>query len=185
VVELRELTRTDMDYINRWRNDAALIALLGAPFRFINRETDEEWFDAYQRNRHRQVRCCIWLADVDEPVGLVSLTAIDAVYRCAEFHIMIGSAEHRRSGIGALAANAMLRHAFEDLNLNRVSLQVVEDNASAARFYEKLGFVREGILRSAILKQGHFRNVIVMSMLRHEFGRRSDVSATAAQRVRF
>ena len=47
---LREVTRTDLPAITAWRRDRALIAHLGAPFRFINRETDEAWFDDYLKH---------------------------------------------------------------------------------------------------------------------------------------
>lgn len=44
---LRELERSDMTMINTWRNDSELIARLGAPFRRINSEVDDAWFDSY------------------------------------------------------------------------------------------------------------------------------------------
>lgn len=48
---LRELERKDLPIINRWRNDAELIALLDAPFRYINLDVDMKWFDGYMSNR--------------------------------------------------------------------------------------------------------------------------------------
>ena len=46
---LRELERKDIPTINRWRNNPELVALLGAPFRYINSEVDEKWFDKIGR----------------------------------------------------------------------------------------------------------------------------------------
>ena len=37
---LRELERKDLPTINKWRNNPELIALLGAPFRYINLDVD-------------------------------------------------------------------------------------------------------------------------------------------------
>ena len=37
---LRELQRDDLREINIWRNNPDLIKFLGAPFRFINLDTD-------------------------------------------------------------------------------------------------------------------------------------------------
>lgn len=53
---LRELERKDLKTINCWRNDPELIAVLGAPFRYINLDVDENWFDGYMSNRGTQVR---------------------------------------------------------------------------------------------------------------------------------
>ena len=43
--KLRELERKDLKKINSWRNDEEIIALLGAPYRFINQEVDEKWYE--------------------------------------------------------------------------------------------------------------------------------------------
>lgn len=105
--KLRELSRKDIIQINVWRNDQDLIALLGAPFRYINLDVDTDWFEAYMGNRENTIRCAVVQDASDEILGLVSLTGIDWVSRSAEFHIMIGNKENRRHGIGMFATRAM------------------------------------------------------------------------------
>jgi RimJ/RimL family protein N-acetyltransferase len=63
----------------------------------------------------------------------------------------------------------LLRHAFLDLNLNRVGLEVLADNEQAIRLYERVGFRTEGRLRSHVCKEGRFKDVLVMGILRAEF----------------
>jgi len=180
---LREVTRTDLPAITAWRRDRALIAHLGAPFRFINRETDEAWFDDYLKHRGSQVRCVIC---VDEtPIGLVSLTQIDPVHRHAELHILIGSEEHRGRGCGTCAMRLMLCHSFHDLNLHRVYLHVVAANSRADAFYERLGFVLEGMLRDAVYKQGRFQDVAVLGVLATEFVSSLDSRGSARSGSRY
>jgi RimJ/RimL family protein N-acetyltransferase len=164
---LRELSRADLPTITRWRNDPALIAQLGAPFRYINRETDEAWFEVYLQNRHTEVRCVI--EDAGTAIGLISLTGIHPVHRTAELHILIGEPEARGKGHGRAAMDLMLRHAFYDLDLRRVWLAVVATNARAEEFYRRLGFQIEGLLREAIYKQGHPHGLVLMGLLKHEF----------------
>jgi hypothetical protein len=48
-IYLRELTRDDIKTINVWRNNKTLVDQLGAPFRYINMETDEQWFEQYMK----------------------------------------------------------------------------------------------------------------------------------------
>jgi len=50
-IYLRELTRSDIPAINKWRQDKSLVSFLGSPFRYISLETDENWFESYMRNR--------------------------------------------------------------------------------------------------------------------------------------
>jgi diamine N-acetyltransferase len=164
MITLRELTRSDLAAINRWRHDRSVIEGLAAPFRFIDIEVDERWYDQYLASRERQVRCAI--CDQEGTAhGVVSLTNIDPVHRHAEFHVMIGEAVARGRGWGTEATRAMVRHAFRDLNLHRVYLSVREANVAARRVYDKVGFTVEGVLRDAVYKDGRYENLVLMSIL--------------------
>lgn len=167
---LRELRRSDLPTINAWRADRELISRLGAPYRFINEEVDERWFNAYMDRRGSAVRCAI--VDAEKPsdiLGLVSLCDIDNLNRSCEFHIMIGDKNQRGKGMGYFAITEILRHAFDDLNLNRVELKVLPDNEPALALYRKAGFTQEGILRRYAFKNGEYRDTVIMSILREEW----------------
>lgn len=166
--KLRELSREDISVINSWRADKELIDKLGAPFRFINTEVDYHWYEHYLSNRHQTIRCSI-LDKRDQIIGLVSLNEINRINQTAEFHIMIGEKSGRNKGAGQFAAKEILNHAFYDMNLNRVELLVLESNRNAIEFYEKLGFLVEGIKRKCVYKNGDFENLIIMAILKEEF----------------
>lgn len=167
--KLRELERGDLPFINKWRNNSELIAMLGAPFRYINLEVDEKWFDNYMTNRGNTVRCAIVEADSNQILGLVSLTGIDYINQSAEFHIMIGDTQNQGKGIGTFALNEILKHAFFNMNLRRIELSVLEDNKRAQHLYEKVGFVCEGAKREAVFKDGKFVNQLLYSILCTEY----------------
>lgn len=169
MIQLRELTRTDVPIVNRWRQDRGLIDALSAPYRFIGSEVDAAWFDAYLNRRGVDVRCAICRDNETQPLGIVSLTGIDPVHRNAEFHILIGDTSARGQGSGSEATAVMLRHAFHDLNLHRVYLFVLTTNLSAIRVYEKVGFRREGTLREAVFKNGSYQDLFLMGLLRSEW----------------
>lgn len=166
---LRELERKDLQIINKWRNDYELISLLGAPYRYINLAVDEKWFDSYMANRHNSVRCAIVRKEEDAILGLVSLVSVDYMNQSAEFHIMIGSKEERGKGIGRFAVTEMLNHAFNNMNLHRIELSVLDSNKIAQHLYEKVGFVREGTKRKARFKNGQFVDVHLYSILREDY----------------
>lgn len=168
MIKLRELEKRDMQIINAWRNDSDLIAYLGAPFRFINPVVDEKWFEAYMSNRNTQVRCVI-VNDNDDVLGLVSLVNIDNLKQSAVFNIMIGDKDNRGKGVGKFATKEMLKHAFLNLNLNRIELAVLTDNQRAIKLYEKIGFVKEGIKRQSNYKNGKFVDMYMYSILKEEF----------------
>ncbi len=165
---LRELERDDISMLNKWRNDYELIDLLGAPFRYINSEVDDVWYDNYMNSRANTVRCAI-LNDDDCFIGVVSLTDINYINQSAKFHIMIGEKGARKCGAGTYATNKMLAHGFYNLNLQRIELEVLSRNESAIHLYEKVGFVREGKKRNAVFKKGRFEDMYYYSVLRNEW----------------
>lgn len=166
---LRELERKDLQEINKWRNNPELIELLGAPFRYINLDVDVKWFESYMSNRGNAVRCAITEDNQDDILGLVSLVSINYMNQSAEFHIMIGDTVNQGRGIGTFAVNEMLNHAFNNMNLQRVELTVLDDNERAKHLYEKCGFVYEGRKRKAKYKNGQFVDMLMYSILKSEF----------------
>ena len=119
-------------------------------------------------NRGNTVRCSI-VDQNDNFIGLISLTGIDYLNQSAELHIMICDGKNQGKGAGTFAVNAMLDHAFNNMNLHRIELSVLENNERAQHLYEKAGFVREGILRKAYYKNGEFVNAFIYAILRDEF----------------
>lgn len=165
--KLRELERKDIKEINKWRNDPELISFLGAPFRYINEEIDMLWFDNYMKNRHIFVRLAI-VGDDDKILGLASLTNIDYINRSGIVHFMIGQKENRGKGLGSYAIKEILTHAFDNLNLHRVELSLLSTN-SVIYLYEKMGFLKEGVKKQAVYKNGKYIDVIEMAILKERF----------------
>lgn len=167
MITLRELARGDIPRINAWRADRGVLEGLAAPFRYIDREVDEAWYDRYLASRGREVRCAVCLAG--DTIGVVSLTNIDPVHRSGEMHLLIGEGTARNRGAGTAATLDMLTHAFGDLNLHRVWLTVIESNAAARRVYDKAGFRVEGTIREGVFKDGRYHDQIMMGLLDREF----------------
>ncbi len=167
-VTLRELERADMGTLHRWRSDPAVYETLVGSFRHVSREVDEAWFDRYLANRDHEVRLAIVLAESGALVGVAYLLRIDWVARSTELGLIIGESEHRGRGLGTQAAELAVAHAFDDLNLHRVSLTVLEDHAAAIRCYEKAGFEHEGLLRDAAYKGGSYRSLAAMGIVRRD-----------------
>jgi RimJ/RimL family protein N-acetyltransferase len=94
--------------------------------------------------------------------------SIDYVNRSGQLHIMIGTTENRGKGAGTFAVREMVRHGFNNLNLRRIELGVLASHAHALAVYEKVGFVREGVKRQAVYKNGTYVDLIMMGLLRNE-----------------
>ncbi|KAF9556291.1 acyl-CoA N-acyltransferase, partial [Agrocybe pediades] len=72
-------------------------------------------------------------------------------------------------GYGTEITKFMVDHAFFQLNMHRLSLEVYEGNDRAVALYEKQGFVVEGRQRKALWRNGKWRDVILMGILFEEW----------------
>ena len=83
--------------------------------------------------------------------------------------IGIGDRNNWSKGYGTDAMKIILRFAFTELNLRRVTLTVAEYNPRGIRSYEKAGFQYEGRLSSAILRDGKRWDMLYMGILREDW----------------
>ena len=65
-IQLRELSKSDLSEINKWRNDHAVTDLLGNNFLYIANEVDEKWYENYLQNREQNKRLAI--VDLDSNI---------------------------------------------------------------------------------------------------------------------
>ncbi len=73
------------------------------------------------------------------------------------------------NGIGAEATARVMQVAFEELGLHRVTLRIATGNTASERIAEKLGFVREGLLRKEVLVAGEWLDHSLWGILDDEF----------------
>lgn len=170
-VTLRALEEADLERTHRWHNDPELYAALVNPFRFVSKTAEVEWLRRKAAYSNCEVNLAICLRSTGEHIGNVYLGQIDWVSRRAFLGIFIGSAGQRGNGYGREAMQLVLAHAFQDLHLNRVFLEVLADNAAAIRLYEKCGFALEGRFREHVFKHGSYQDVLIMGIQEHEFRR--------------
>ncbi len=79
-------------------------------------------------------------------------------------------AEYRRTQVNTECKYLLLRQAFEEFNCIRVQLKTDSRNERSQRAIERIGAVKEGILRNhMILPDGHIRHSIYYSILNSEW----------------
>ncbi|MEP6895720.1 MAG: GNAT family protein [Chloroflexota bacterium] len=108
------------------------------------------------------------LAD-DKLVGGTDLEVVTWNGRDSFVGIFIGDRENWGKGYGTDAMQVLLRYAFTELNLWRVSLGVFEYNQRAIRSYEKAGFQHEGRERKHLNHEGQRWDIFIMGAMREEW----------------
>jgi ribosomal-protein-alanine N-acetyltransferase len=72
-------------------------------------------------------------------------------------------------GLVAEAARAVIRYVFTEYAVERLQARVIVGNDASERVLAKLGFAREGALRSLVLRRGRYWDVAMYSLLRAEW----------------
>ena len=101
-------------------------------------------------------------------LGWCSLARWNPDYHGAAMGYCLGEAAWGQ-GYATEAAGAVLRWAFETLDLNRVQAETDTRNVASARVLEKRGFVREGTLREDCVVNGDVSDSWVYGLLRREW----------------
>jgi RimJ/RimL family protein N-acetyltransferase len=106
-------------------------------------------------------------------IGQCGLYRIDHFNRRCEPGIALGRAFWGK-GFGQSVVRTLVDYAFLHLNMNRVSLQVLADDARAVGAYRKVGFVEDGRLRQQAWVHGRFEDELLMSVLREDWESRGN-----------
>lgn len=101
-------------------------------------------------------------------IGWCGLIQWNPVHRSASLGYCYADAAWGH-GYATEAARAVLRWAFETLDLNRVQAETDTRNVASARVLEKLEFVREGTLREDCVVDGDVSDSWVYGLIRREW----------------
>lgn len=101
-------------------------------------------------------------------IGWCSLTGWNPVYRSASLGYCLDDAAWGH-GFATEAGRGLLQWAFAALALNRVQAETDTRNAASAHVLEKLGFVREGLLREDCVVNGEVSDSYVYGLLRRDW----------------
>lgn len=172
---LRAFEYEDLPFINKLRNDDSLFALTCGTKFFISSERDKKWIEDKIFNNYYQLYLMIVQREDNKPVGYIMATNIDYVHRKAQLGGIVITEELSGKGYGTESSFLFLRHLFYELGMNMVYTHVREDHAASLKLFEKLGFQKDGLIRSYIYKQNKFHNVFIVTLLKNEFDNNMEI----------
>ena len=105
----------------------------------------------------------------DRLVGMTCLHRIEWTCGSGFIKLGIGAAEDRRKGWGTEVLQLMLRYAFGELNLHRLSASVAEYNQPALNLFKQQGFKQEVLLRKALHRDGRSWDQVFFGLLQSEW----------------
>lgn len=172
-IYLRSLEVDDHIQTYSWRQDPTYINNVTSFRRFVNIDTEKKWMETIieKHARGEEIRLAVVEKKTNEFIGMVSLIEIDHMNKNAAFQWMIGPAEKRGRGFAFEAAAKIIHYGFNQLGLVRIWGQVLDDNDNVLGFSKRFPKViqKEGLLKNAIFKNGEFRNLTIIAILKEDF----------------
>ena len=161
-VILRERREEDAEFFVRWFNTEDVMFRCGftepttvEKERAVSDSEDRDWYTI-----------CSLDGNI---VGETGLLRMFPQWKCTDLTIIIPNPDDRGKGYGSEAIRLVLQLAFEKYGMNRVAIGVVAENHEALRFYERVGFRKEGIQEQGYLYRGRYIDFVMMRILRSEW----------------
>ena len=166
-VTLRAMEREDCEMVREMFNDPEIENLVVGWAFPLSSYAQEKWFESHYNDR-TDFRFIIETPE-DGAVGVISLTDIDWKNRSATHGIKLANKENRGKGLGTDALMALMRYAFEELQLHRLNTTWFVDNLPSKRMHLKCGWVEEGVQREYVFKRGKYHDLTVAGVLESDY----------------
>jgi len=166
-IYLRPAELEDAKFLFKGENDQQVrdSLFLALPMSLI---IEQEKIEQFVKSREAIVLIIVE-KESNESIGQTAFFRIDYISRTAIFYLAILDPTHWSKGFGSEATQMMVEYAFKTLNLNRIQLHVCAENTAAIKIYERVGFIKEGVLRQAMFRNGNYFDFWVMGILRDDW----------------
>jgi RimJ/RimL family protein N-acetyltransferase len=163
----------DPEVESRWTHDAGFMRLYDTePVRPMSAAIVKKQYERLEKQieedknlHHFMIRA---RAD-DRLVGRAMVHRIEWTNGNCAIRLGLGSPVDRRRGFGTQALRMLLRFAFSEINMFRVTAYVQEYNEGALALFKKFGFVEEVRSREALERDARRWDLIVLGVLKDEW----------------
>lgn len=166
---LREATPSDRDGLFALYADEEVMRYLPLdPFESVEEADDEMGWHRRIFKEQTGLRWMIEERTTGAFVGTCGFLGIERQHNRMEIGYDLAR-EHWGKGYMPEAVRAVLDFGFGPLAANKIEARIDPDNAASIRLMDKLGFVREGLLRQHELEKGHYVDLAAYSILKSEY----------------
>lgn len=170
---LRQLTEEDLDFIfELFSRDETNSFVADDPVNSL--EEARDLFENFIRPKPHLFRLGLFLKETGQPIGTIGLYGI----KPEDFRAVMGFDLLREFwgwGYMTEAGKALIGYAFTELGLNRIQASADADNARSLATMERMGFIKEGVMRQRDFYKGAFHDDVVFSILKEDWKNRCQI----------
>lgn len=163
IIILRPLKMSDWEKTIQWRNNIEIKKkAMMHPFP-ITEMVEKAWYENILKSTTDKTIYFTITKKDDTPIGFIALNKINYTHKNCGLGIVIGETDEQGKGYGKDAMELIIDYAFNTLNMNKITIEVIEINTLAIDFYIKLGFFEEGRLKQHYFVDGRYCDVLLLS----------------------
>lgn len=168
-IGLRNIKESDVEgNYYRWMNDPEVTIFLENSVQRYSVESLQGYVKEIKNDR-----AYIFQAIIDrgcnQHIGNLKLGPINWVHRFGDLGIVIGVKEKWGKGYATEAISMIIKHAFNDLNLHKVTAGCNERNLGALKAFQKNGFEIEGLRKRQFLWKGDYVDGILLGLVNDKY----------------
>ena len=157
----------------RWTHDSDFMRMMDvAPARPLSAAMVKKQYEKLEKKIEEDKNFyffAIRAREDDHLIGRAVVQWIEWSNGNGHIRLGIGAAEDRGKGYGTQALQMLLRFAFAELNLFRVTAVVPEYNEAAVALLKKFGFTQEVCRRKSLERDGRRWDLYVFGLLKDEW----------------
>ena len=167
-VTLRALEKEDLPSLKEWRNSLH-VRKSTREYKLLNMINQKNWFESiHQSNPPKDIMFGI-LNKRKKLIGVTGLTYIDWKNRNSEISIYLSTINWQTKPEAKEVINLIMEYGFEELNLNRLYVEIFSLMEENTNLFTKMKFIKEGQLREKIWRQNKWWDTLIFSKLAKEY----------------
>lgn len=165
-IDLRAVSPDDVNEAYcRWMNDPSTNRFLESRFQLHSLASLRQYVIEKQEDKLNAFFAII-LKQEKRHIGNIKLGPVNPNHRLADIGILIGEKDCWGKGYAEEAINLVVDHAFNTLNLHKVTAGCYAPNKGAIRAFKKVGFVQEGVRKAHCLFEGEYVDDVLLGLVR-------------------
>jgi UDP-4-amino-4,6-dideoxy-N-acetyl-beta-L-altrosamine N-acetyltransferase len=166
--KIRTIEERDLAIVLKWRNSERIRRVMFSDH-IITLNEHHAWFSRLSQ----QDSVHLVFEYQKSPWGLVCLTDIDNRNNKCDWGFYLGELNLPKNS-GLIMGVLGLEYIFEKKNIRKLCSQTFAFNTSGVNFHQRLGFVKEGLLKKHVLKNGNYEDVISFALFADEWHQNRD-----------
>lgn len=160
-IYLRPILKTDIDLLNKWKNDEDTFKYLGGGFQPVSVDQQVEWLDSLIDLTGDTKRFIIATYD-NVAIGMIGLYSVNWIHRVCEIGVYLGEKDAKGHGYGKESVQLIEQYAKNYMNIRKIKLKVVLYNEVALNMWHDLGYDLVGKLSKERYINGFYHDLGIM-----------------------